>query len=178
MSAVISECGTYRYALWRCWMTGDGQVLFVMLNPSTADASKDDPTIRRCVGFAQRWGYASVAVGNLYGYRATKPADLSRADNPVGEASPRRFGSIYRNENDNWLRKLALQSRRVIAAWGANEGPCSTRAAEVTDILAAYAGPIDALGFTKAGKPRHPLYVKGDVELLSFPAPPEPRGRG
>lgn len=75
VSAVFSECGNYRYALIRDgWLGGEGAVLFVMLNPSTADATSNDPTTRRCIGFAQRWGFASLAIANLYAYRATVPA--------------------------------------------------------------------------------------------------------
>ena len=76
-SATLSECGLYRYDLWRTWATGP-HVTFVMCNPSTADAEIDDPTIRRCIGFAQEWGFAGLVVVNLYAYRATEVSDNGR----------------------------------------------------------------------------------------------------
>jgi hypothetical protein len=140
-AAQISRCGTYRYALWRRWAPG-AQVLFVMLNPSTADQSNDDPTIRRCIGFAARWGFGGVAVGNLFAYRTPSPRVLRHAAHPVGRA------------NDRWLQRLAAESSRVIAAWG-NDGVLLGRDAEVCDLL----GPLYALGLTRQGQPRHPLYL-------------------
>ena len=139
--ARISQCGTYRYALWRRWAAGP-QVLFVMLNPSTADQTRDDPTIRRCIGFAARWGFGALAVGNLFAYRTASPHALRRAQQPVGRA------------NDRWLRRLASESARVIAAWG-NEGARLGRDAEVRALL----GPLYVLALTRRGQPRHPLYL-------------------
>jgi hypothetical protein len=141
--ACISRCGTYRYALWRRWAAGP-QVLFVMLNPSTADHRDDDPTIRRCIGFAARWGYGAVAVGNLFAFRTPSPQVLRRAPHPVGRA------------NDRWLQRLAAESSRVIAAWG-NDGAFLGRDAQVRDLL----GPLYALALTQRGQPRHPLYLPG-----------------
>ena len=83
-SAVISECRLYRYRLDRVWDTGEAQVLFVMLNPSTADATVDDRTICRCMEFARAWGYGGLVVGNLFAYRATNPQQLKNVDDPVG----------------------------------------------------------------------------------------------
>jgi hypothetical protein len=139
--ACISRCGTYRYALWRRWAAGP-QVLFVMLNPSTADKERDDPTIRRCIGFAGRWGYGAVAVGNLFAFRTPSPRLLRRAPHPVGRA------------NDQWLERLAAQSSRAIAAWG-NDGAFLGRDAQVRELL----GPLYALALTRQGQPRHPLYL-------------------
>src|SRR4051812_49823510 len=93
-NAVISACGAYRYVLTRQVGGGVRRATFIMLNPSTADASNDDPTIRRCIGFAQRWGCGQLAVLNLFAYRATDPADLKRASEPVGP------------ENREWFDKL------------------------------------------------------------------------
>lgn len=150
-AAEISSCGEYRYALWR-WddslLAGDGTLLFVMLNPSTADGLADDPTIRRCRGFAQRLGYGTLAVANLYAFRATAPADLHKAADPVGP------------ENDEWVEKLADEADRVIVAWGADVGPIADRAERVLPQL----GDVDALGLTASGQPRHPLYLRADAE--------------
>ena len=143
--AHMSRCNTYRYALWRRWAQGP-QVLFVMLNPSTADQAVDDPTIRRCIGFAASWGYGALAVGNLFAFRTPSPQLLKRAALPVGRA------------NDRWLERLAAQSSQVIAAWG-NDGGFLRRDARVRELL----GPLCALSLTKQGMPRHPLYVRSDV---------------
>ena len=91
--AVLSECKKYRYMLRRVWDRTKPACLFIGLNPSTADATVDDPTIRRCVGFADSWGYGELVVGNLYAFRATKPKDMFNQDDPVGPF------------NDLWLKK-------------------------------------------------------------------------
>jgi hypothetical protein len=139
--ACISRCGTYRYALWRHWAQGP-QVLFVMLNPSTADHRQNDPTIRRCIGLASAWGYGALAVGNLFAFRTPSPKVLKRAAQPVGRA------------NDHWLERLAAESNRVIAAWG-NDGAFLGRDQQVCELL----GPLHALALTRQGQPRHPLYI-------------------
>lgn len=150
--AIISSDGVYRYALVRDGLkdpTPGGYyagrtVAFIMLNPSTADGKVDDPTIRRCMGFARGWGYDKLVVGNLFAYRATKPADLPEGDAAVGP------------ENAEWLRRLVKESTLVIAAWGASKA-AAARAEELTFNV-----PLHCLGTTKAGAPRHPLYVRGD----------------
>lgn len=144
-SAVLSPCGRYRYRLRRTWDTGVQVLGFVMLNPSTADATTDDPTIRRCIGFARDWGFGGLAVANLYAYRATKPADLWLAEDPVGP------------ENDEHLAALFTASDvgMVVAAWGANARP--DRVTEVSALPGAVT--LHALGLTKDGAPRHPLYM-------------------
>jgi hypothetical protein len=148
--ACFSRCGTYRYALWRRWAAGP-QVLFVMLNPSTADKQRDDPTIRRCIGFAARWGYGAVAVGNLFAFRTPSPDVLRQAAHPVGRA------------NDRWLERLAAESSRLIAAWG-NDGAFLGRDAQVRELL----GPLYALALTRRGQPRHPLYLPGRAEPVPW----------
>jgi hypothetical protein len=140
-AAFISRCGTYRYALWRRWGP-EPQVLFVMLNPSTADGRNDDPTIRRCIGFAMSWGFGGVAVGNLFAFRTPSPGVLRQASQPVGRS------------NDRWLQRLAAESSRVIAAWG-NHGSLMDRDEQVCALL----GPLYVLSLTQRGQPRHPLYV-------------------
>ncbi len=145
-AAEISECGQYRYALGRQW--GDGQtVAFIMLNPSTADADRDDPTITRCIHFARSWGYGGLVVANLYAYRATDPSELWRTADPVGP------------ENDEHLTRVAAGCALLVAAWGANAKP-----GRIAQVLALPGmGRLHALGLTKAGQPRHPLYLRGDL---------------
>ena len=155
-SAVLSEDGLYRYRLERRWGTGR-PVAFIMLNPSTADAELDDPTIRRCIGFAKRLGAGALAVGNLYAWRATRPDDLGSAVDPVGP------------DNDRHLREIAFEASDVIAAWGAHwtadvRGP----RVEVGLLDALNGRPLWALGTSKGGKPRHPLYLRGDSPLLTY----------
>lgn len=155
-SAWLSGCERYRYRLGRNWGEGWGApVTFVMLNPSTADAQQDDPTIRRCVGFAKAWGFGRLVVVNLYALRSTDPKGLWRADDPIGP------------DNDDHLSEAAWVAARddapIIAAWGANAKP--DRVAEV--LALPHMDRLTALGVTKAGAPRHPLYLRADA----FPEP-------
>lgn len=156
MSAIISQCGQYRYMLSRA---GDlhatrGPALFIMLNPSTADAELDDPTIRRCRGFAQTWGCNGIQVVNLYALRSTDPEGLWDHPDPVGP------------ENDNWLARMALAATEVVCAWGVNAQP--SRVSEVAAMLAEARVQLKCLGTTKSGAPRHPLYVRGDQPLIDW----------
>lgn len=164
--AQLSDCGRYRYRLWRQW--GDGaSVLFVGLNPSTADATQDDPTIRRCIGYAKRWGYDGIIMANLYAWRATKPADLHHAQGPVGEFPVVGFGGTAENRNDIALTEAAMDAGLIVAAWGADPGPIQWRPAYVLDLLRRR-GAVHALGLTKHGQPRHPLYMRGDAQPSPF----------
>lgn len=142
--ATISECGVYRYRLWRKW--GDGKsVCWIMLNPSTADGSKDDPTIRRCIGFAKDWGYAGIVVVNLFAFRATNPQELREVSDPVGP------------ENDNTIIEVAKSSQLVVAAWGV-WGDILGREKRVVEMLRNRGVRLMCLCETKGGHPRHPLY--------------------
>ena len=144
--AVLSPCGRYRYSLTREFFMGTGRVLFVMLNPSTADAETDDPTIRRCIGFARRWGFRELAVANLFAWRATYPRELRRVPDPVGP------------ENDGHLIEMSDSADATIAAWGAH-GAYHHRDLAVLGLLKG----AESLGLTKQGHPRHPLYLRADV---------------
>lgn len=153
-SAYLSADGQYRYALHRRWGQGD-PLTFVMLNPSTADAEQDDPTIRRCVGFARRLGFDGLRVVNLYAFRATKPDDLWRAEEPTGG-----------DRNDDLLREVGWLCRHslVIAAWGVHAKP--DRVAQV--LAFPHWHRVECLGLTKAGAPRHPLYLPADALPVPF----------
>jgi hypothetical protein len=149
MTAVISECQRFRYLLTRGWHGGTRSNLgFVMLNPSTADAESDDPTIRKCIGFAQQMGYCGIVVTNLYAYRATDPADLKRAGYPAGP------------ENDAYLERAAknMSVDTMVCAWGA-EARGMSRPTEVLSLLRKLGVKPHALALTKDGIPRHPLYL-------------------
>lgn len=151
-SAVLSADGLYRYELARTW-SDTAPVTFVMLNPSTADASLDDPTIRRCIGFARAWGHGGIRVVNLYALRSTDPKALWCAPDPVGP------------DNDEYLRRAAASGGPLIAAWGANARPDRVAAVLALPGLEA----LQALGVTKAGQPRHPLYLRGDAAPTPWP---------
>ena len=155
MSAKFSACGRYRYLLERRWAEGR-LATFIMLNPSTADAEKDDPTIRRCIGFAKSWGLGGIRVVNLYALRSTNPAGLWAVDDPIGPA------------NNAWLVDAADDAydhgAPLVAAWGANAK--LDRVRDVQQMLRRY--QLKALGVTKAGQPRHPLYLPGSSVLSEW----------
>lgn len=156
MSAIFSDDRRYRYILWREWMgnelfLGNRYVMFICLNPSTADEMKDDPTVRRCKTFAQIWGFNSLCIGNLFAFRATDPKLLRVCDNPVGTL------------NDYWLKHYAEKADLIIAAWGAR-GSYLARDKTVSSLL----GQMKCLGTTKNGHPRHPLYVHGGAPLFRY----------
>lgn len=149
--ATISSCGRYRYALWRKWKPGP-MCVFVGLNPSTADAQLDDPTIRRCIGFAQGWGFSGLMMLNLFAYRATNPADMKAATDPIGP------------DNDDALRYASYNTTMVIAAWGAN-GTFKGRDQQVREMLPR----LHYLHLTKDGHPGHPLYLPGSLRPKLWP---------
>lgn len=150
-TALFSPCGLYRYRLSRDWGAVGNRCLFVMLNPSTADASVNDPTVRRCIGFAQRWGFGALDVANLFAFRTTDPIALYKIDDPVGP------------ENDVHIMGLASAAGRVIVAWG-NHGALNGRGAAVIEMLHDLGVRPRALAVTGAGQPAHPLYLPGDIE--------------
>lgn len=151
--AIIDPTGLYRYSLWREWDANTPRIAFIMLNPSRADAEIDDPTIRRCMGFAKDWGYGSLEVANLFAYRAQHPKILQQVPDPIGP------------ENDRYLQEAFLAADRVIIAWG-NWGKLKGRNEEVLRAMQSRA--IYCLGITNKGQPRHPLYVRRNTNLLQF----------
>jgi hypothetical protein len=154
MYADISECGQFRYALTRSWGAGP-RFIVVGLNPSTADGMKDDPTIRRCVGFARREGYGSLVMLNLFAFRATKPSEMFAAIDPIG---PRNAVA--------WTRWGATECM-VIAAWGAQKHPLMAQ--QVSRLSEAFDDNLACLGVTKSGAPRHPLYLPLDAPIIAWP---------
>lgn len=148
--ATLSECGTYRYQLWRIWDKSKPLCLFVMHNPSTADADEDDPTIRRCIGFAKSWGYGGIYVGNLSPFRATNPKDmLSRTKM---ELCPLL--------NNSFLKEMRRKCSMHVLAYG---NP-------ITKTIAPrrFRDQWYCLKTTKAGNPCHPLYLKSDLKPIPF----------
>lgn len=147
--ALLSPCQKYRYWLKRSWQQGgDGRTLcFIMLNPSTADATLDDPTIRRCLAYTQEWGFSTLEVRNLFAYRSSQPKDLFKAADPVGP------------QGDYYLLQ-AREADQIIVAWGANVP--FERDREVLKMFKGVAS-LYCLGATKHGQPRHPLYCRADL---------------
>ena len=150
-SAGLSRCGHYRYWLRRQWSPALPQCTFIGLNPSTADAQLDDPTLRRCIGFAKQWGYGSLLLVNLFAWRATDPRDLLSAPDPIGP------------QTNRWLRRAMRESDLVVAAWG-NGGTLANRA----HIVAKRLKPLHCLGITSLGMPRHPLYCRADCAPIRY----------
>ena len=154
-SAQISPCGDYRYSLSRRW--GEGPTcVFVMLNPSTADATEDDPTIRRCIGFAKREGCGGMDVVNLYSLRSPKPKMVAAHHRPHGPEAPRYVADVLRSADGP-----------VICGWGAD--PLAREAqGYMLDLIRAAGHEPMCLGRTKGGAPRHPLYLKSDAPLMAL----------
>jgi hypothetical protein len=150
------EEGPYRYYLRRAWGADLDRLAWIMLNPSTADATTDDPTIRRCIRFTQREGYAGMIVVNLFALRATNPAGLHDHQDPVGPRNRRIVdGALHRAD-------------AAVAAWGATVDRHPAAGPERDYALAVAARHhriVYDLGTTKAGHPRHPLYVAADTPL-------------
>lgn len=140
-SAILSPCGQYRYALERAWHPQGPQVLFIGLNPATADAQRDDATLRVCMGYARAWGYGGLWLGNLFAYRSRDPAALRRVVDPIGP------------ENDGWLHGLQQQSALVVCAWGRG-GSWQGRDRAVLSQLKNPHCLVQLPG----GQPGHPLY--------------------
>lgn len=157
--ALISDDQQYRYALWRIWDIGTQPLIIVMLNPSTADAEVDDPTIRRCVGFAKRDGYGGIVVVNLFAFRSPSPADLKTAADPVGPENRATLLALL----DEY--RTSFGPPDALLAWGA----CGTYGGAHTamrDLLTGAQVRALCLGTTKDGHPRHPLYVRADAPLI------------
>lgn len=151
--ATLSRCGSYRYTLSRVWDVELARLLFVMLNPSKADHTIDDPTASKTMGFARRLGYGGIEIVNLYAYRATNPADMWAA--PMSRVGP---------ENDMHIRRAAGEHSRAICAWGANARKDPARVAEVLELLDAQNCRPMALRLLADGTPEHPLYLPGTCE--------------
>lgn len=147
-SAIMDTTEKYRYRLTRVWDQDNPlSTLWIMLNPSTADAEKDDPTIRKCIGFSKRWGSGRLTVVNLFAYRATNPGELKKVPDPIGPDNNR----IIREEVDEHYFD------RIVIAWGNNGALCG-RSTAVMNMLKN--DPLHCFGFSQTGEPLHPLYIK------------------
>lgn len=154
--AVVSSDGRYRYRLWRIWDDLAPMMVWVMLNPSTADADVDDPTLRKCIGFAREHRHGGVILVNLFAYRATNPKELPKVDDPVGP------------ENDThlqWAIRAPILAT-VIAAWGADK--FARRQATRVRVMLKMERRVQCLGRNDDGSPRHPLYLPYSTPLQEF----------
>lgn len=156
--ALLSPCDKYRYTLKRFKNVGPGnRLIFVMLNPSTADAEVDDPTIRRCLGFTESLGFSEMEVVNLYAYRATNPKELLLAEDPMGPLNRLFLNEALLEISEGWGSKM-------ICAWGDNASK---------EIVSKFLADVKSFGIdihrlgdlTGKGMPRHPLYLKSDTPL-------------
>ena len=146
----------YRYLLGR--RTGDTRrrILFIMLNPGTADETHNDPTIRRCIGFSERWDYGILEVANLFAFRTSYVKELRGAQEPVG------------TENDYWLLEALQRADKLVLAWG-NHGAFRGRSDEIRRMALKHAKPFH-LGLNKTGEPKHPLYLPSSTMPLPLKA--------
>ena len=148
--AIISPCGKYRFQLWRIWDDSKPLCMFVMHNPSTADANVDDPTIRRCMGFAASWGYGGVYIGNLSPYRATNPKDMINVP----------FSKLLPDDNHMHINDMFSKCRMHVLAYG---NPI------IPDLKPfRLGGSWHYLKLTKEGNPCHPLYLRKDLKPIKF----------
>ena len=150
-NAILSKDRKYRYILWRIWDQTKPIVLFIGLNPSTADEGNDDRTISKCIGFAKRWECGGLYMANLFAFRATEPEDLLKAPDPIGP------------ENDEWIGKLLDKSNFVVGVWG-NHGRLLNRG----EMFLEKIPDLYYLKMNKSGQPAHPLYLSYDTTLKKF----------
>jgi len=155
-SAVFDDTRAYRYLLEARWDTRGPRCAFIMLNPSKADGVELDPTARVCLGFAERWGFGSLSIGNLFALVSTDPAELYRHPDPVGP------------ENDARIIEAVTGASRVVVAWGSH-GRLANRSAAVLALLREHGISPVAFAFTKNGEPTHPLRKRRDSPLVSLP---------
>lgn len=149
-TTLFSPCRTYRYSLWRHW-GGEGYAMFIGLNPSTADEIQDDPTVRRCIGFAKDWGFGGLCMTNLFAFRATDPQDMKKAIDPIGP------------ENDRALLDLAEHAGVIVAAWGTH-GTFRGRDRTVIKLIPR----LSYLRLTKDQHPAHPLYLPKTLSPVAW----------
>lgn len=151
---VFSVLRQFRYTLWRTWDEHNPTFMQVIgLNPSTADEMQDDPTVRRCIGYAKRWGYGALCMTNLFAYRSTDPAALYTKLDPVGFM------------NDHYLMTVAREASLILAGWGTH-GNYQSRGQEVTTLMETR--PLVCLGVNKDGTPKHPLYLRSDAMPVPY----------
>lgn len=149
---VFSGDRLYRYTLWREWDAALPYCQFIGLNPSTADETTNDRTICRCIQFSKDWGFGALCMTNLFAWRDSKPVNMKRVRDPIGD------------ENDEWLVKIASEAGIVVACWG-NDGRHLYRNVKVKRLIPK----LHCLDITKKMQPEHPLYLKSDLKPIPLP---------
>jgi hypothetical protein len=149
--ATFSSCRRWRYLLWRCWDANRPAANFLMLNPSTADEHRLDPTCSRARDYAERWGYGALIVTNVFAYRDTSPEEMRKAKDPVGPG------------NDAAILRAAKAAAIVVCAWG-NHGSFLERSSQVKAILDKGRIALHCLRINANGEPAHPLYLPGSLK--------------
>ena len=154
--ALFSACRRWRWSLWRIWDPGKNACVFIGLNPSTADETKNDPTVTRCINFARDWGFGGLVMLNAFGWRSTDPRGLDSVEDPVGA------------DNDRVIGENCRRAGLIVAAWGNDK-----RVGDRGDYLCKQVirRPVVALQRNKNGSPKHPLYVPGDCRPALFFTP-------
>jgi hypothetical protein len=155
--ALFSPCRRWRYLLWRRWDESKPVANFLMLNPSTADEVKLDPTCSRARDYAERWGYGALIVTNVFGWRATDPAEMKSVKDPVGPG------------NDAAIVRAARDAALVVCAWG-NHGAFLERSSHVKTLLNQKSIKLHALRVNAGGEPAHPLYLPGSLKARAWGA--------
>ena len=153
--AILDKDRKYRYTLKRQWgQRSDNFANFVLLNPSTANESVDDPTVKACMKIAHNLGFDGIYITNLFAFRTKNPEILKRSKDPVG------------NQNNKYIEEYAHKAKLVIVAWG-NYGNLLNRDGDVLKILSKTKIP-QCLAYTKLGYPKHPLYINRKIEPFKF----------
>jgi len=150
-NAILSEDRKYRYVLSRIWNESKPIIMIIGLNPSTANETKNDPTVAKCINFAKSWDYGGVYMLNLFAFRATLPQDMFGEKEPIG------------NENDHYIDKYSKLSEKIVCAWG-NHGSYKNRGKEILSKL----DKLYYLKLNKTGEPAHPLYLKRNLIPIKF----------
>lgn len=153
--ANFDETKNYRFSLWRIWDNKELKILFLMLNPSTANDETDDPTIRRCVNFAKSWGYGGIVVVNLFSLVSSDPAKLLTVTDSIGV------------DNDSVILKAAGNAEKIVVAWGAFR-EARARGEDVLRMLYENGYEVYCLGKTKDGHPKHPLYLRSNLKPMIY----------
>lgn len=152
--AKYSDCEKYRYVLTRVWNDKGERVMFIGLNPSTANEIKNDPTVTRMVNFSKKWGFGSITVCNLFAFRSTFPKYMKSKEDPVG------------TQTDKLIKEELNNVKLVVAAWG-NHGKFLNRSTEILKYLKDF----HHFGFTKLNEPRHVLYLSNNADLKQKEVP-------
>ena len=149
--ADFSPCRKYRYTLWRVWDESKPLVMFLGLNPSTADEIKNDPTVTRCINYAKSWNYGGMYMMNIFAFRTTYPIELKKALEPIGK------------ENNYWIEKISKNVDKCIGAWG-NDGLFLNR----SDYIKQNVNNLYCLKINHSGEPSHPLYLKSTLKPIKY----------